>query len=124
GLREPHVWFIPEAIFALGCSGTDRNLPGIGVPAGAGQAVCREAGGPPYSEARVVAEHGGDRVVGAGPAVPGPTTRVGRGARRGGGGVGDGPERADGGGEIAIHDGGRPDQAPPTLLDNSIEAVY
>ena len=44
--------------------------------------------------------------------------------RAGGGGVGGGPERADGRGRVAVHHRRRPDQAPPALPDNSIVADH
>ena len=42
------------------------------VPARRREAADGAAGDPPHAEARQLAEHGGDRAGGAGPAVPGP----------------------------------------------------
>ena len=50
---------------------------------------CRGVGDPPHAQARGLAEHGGDRVVGAFSAMPGPADRVERDPGQGGGGVGD-----------------------------------
>ncbi len=95
-----------------------------GVPAGAGPSDRRAAGDPPHDEARQLAEYGGDRAVGAGEAVPGPTDRVEGGVAARGGGVGGRAKRSRRRDPVAVHHGGRPDQAPPALPDNSVVADH
>jgi hypothetical protein len=118
---------IPELLAENGFDGLAQAvtvlLNEVIVPAGAGRADLRSTGGPPRAEARELAEHGGDRAVGAGPAVPGPTVRDRRGAAAGGGGVVRGAERARHRSTAAVHDKRCPEQAPPTLTDTLILAV-
>ncbi|MEW4570297.1 helix-turn-helix domain-containing protein [Tautonia sp. JC769] len=64
---------------------------------------------------RVVAEHGRDRAVGVGEAIPGPADRV----EGGGIGVGGRAVRPRGRDPGAVHHGRRPDQTPLTLPHNS-----
>ena len=92
----------------------DRQ-PVRGVPARASPSDRREVGDPPHAKARQLAEHGGDRVVGVGPAMPGPADRDegGPGAMRGG--VGGGPQRAGPPDPVAVHHGGGTDQATSAL---------
>src|SRR5512142_675065 len=95
-----------------------------GVPAGAGPADRREAGDPPHPEAWQLAEHGGDRAVGAVPAVPVASDRDEGGAGTRGGGVGGRAERAGRRGTVAIHYCGCSNQAPQALPNNLRLAVY
>src|SRR5512143_704476 len=95
-----------------------------GVPAGAGPADRREAGDPPHPEAWQLAEHGGDRAVGAVPAVPVASDRDEGGAGTRGGGVGGRAERAGRRGAVAIHYCGCSNQAPQALPNNLRLAVY
>src|SRR5512142_426371 len=95
-----------------------------GVPAGAGPADRRGAGDPPHPEAWQLAEHGGDRAVGAVPAVPVASDRDEGGAGTRGGGVGGRAERAGRRGTVAIHYCGCSNQAPQALPNNLRLAVY
>src|SRR5512135_1597297 len=95
-----------------------------GVPAGAGPADRREAGDPPHPEAWQLAEHGGDRAVGAVPAVPVASDRDEGGAGTRGGGVGGRAERAGRRGAVALHYCGCSNQAPQALPNNLRLAVY
>ncbi len=65
-----------------------------------------------------LAEHGGDRAVGAGAAVPGAADRRPGGVGLGVRGVGARPERRGRSGDLEVYDGGRPGQAEASLPTN------
>jgi hypothetical protein len=91
------------------------GLPIRGARAGAGQADRRAVGVALHPQARVLAERGRVRVGRPVQAVPGPPDLFSGAAPPGGGRLGAGAERAHGRGELAIHHGGRPDQAAAAL---------
>jgi hypothetical protein len=93
------------------------------VRAGRGASAVGEAGGASHAEARQLAGHGRDGVVGAGAAVPGSADRRRGGIAARGGCVGGRSQPRGGQGGLAVHHGGRTDQAQATLPTDSA-AMY
>jgi len=95
-----------------------------GVRALGGASSLRAVRDSPHAQARLMAEHGGDRDKRIEPPVPRPTHPVDGGDGRGGTVMGGAAERRESHGAMAVHHGGRKDQAAAFVSTDLVFVVH
>src|SRR5215217_9490408 len=118
---------IPNREGAGGPRQPKHSQPGLvvqGVRAGGSQAPVAPAGVPPHPQARLLAEHGGDRALGALSAVFGASHPRCREAYKGDWGLGAQAQRRRGDGAMALHGIRRSGEAGTPLSGTTVVVEY